>query len=413
MDPCQDLKFVFFLDTEIVVMALHQPQGSRLLGVQDPVIPQVQAWVREHPGTISLGQGIVAYGPPAIALDVLSRFGQDPSDHRYGPVGGDPELRAMLESKLAADNGIILGSGQSLLVTAGSNMAFFETILAMTSPGDEVLLPTPFYFNHEMAIGMLGCKAVPVPSGEGYALDLLALEKAITPRTRAIVTVSPNNPTGCVYSEASLRAVNRLCAERGLYHLSDEAYEYFVWGDTPHFSPAAISGAEAHTVGFYSLSKTLGLAGWRIGYMVVPRALESSLVKIQDTNLICPPRPSQAAAVAALREGRRYFEQAAAPLQGLRSDVLEALATLGQFLLEPPRSEGAFYVFLNVATTLKSMVLAERLAREHGVAVVPGEAFGIQQGCYLRVAYGAPDPDTVREGVRRLIRGIRAILERP
>ena len=383
--------------------------GSRLLEVQDPIIPKVQGWVLENPGTISLGQGIVSYGPPAEALKALAEFGERASDHRYGPVSGDLELKSLLIQKLRHENGLALGPEQAVLVSAGSNMAFFEIILAITAPGDEVLLPVPYYFNQEMAVRMLGCTPVPVETRSDFALDLGAIARAITPKTRAIVTVSPNNPSGQVYTEADLRAVNLLCKEHGLYHLSDDAYEYFVWGDSPHFSPTSIPGSESFTVGFYSLSKTFGFAGWRIGYTVTPSGLMSDLIKIQDTNLICPPRPSQRAAMGALKVGRSYFDRHAPDLLRLRAEVLVLLNGLGSLLRCRPQSEGAFYVFLNLDTTLSGLELAERLACEYGVAVVPGEAFGMQTGCYLRVAYGAPDPENVREGVLRLVSGIRAI----
>lgn len=395
---------------------MHQDSrvwGSRLVEVQDPIIPKVQGWVLENPGTISLGQGIVAYGPPQEALLALADFGQTASDHRYGPVGGDSELKFLLSQKLRKENGLTLGPEQAVFVSAGSNMAFFEILLAITSPGDEVLLPVPFYFNHEMAIRMLGCTPIFVATRPDFSVDLEAMARAITPRTRAIVTVSPNNPSGQVYSEGDLRAVNWLCRDHGLFHLSDEAYEYFIWGDRPHFSPASIPGSASFTVGLYSLSKTFGFAGWRVGYMVMPADLVPALVKIQDTNLICPPRPSQRAAAGALKVGRAYFDQQAQGLSRLREEVLTSLVALGSLLRRLPQAEGAFYVFLEIETTLTGLELAERLALEHGVAVVPGEAFGMQVGCFLRVAYGAPDAETVREGIRRLVAGIRAICGRP
>jgi aspartate/methionine/tyrosine aminotransferase len=387
--------------------------GSRLSDVQDPIIPKVQSWVLENPGTISLGQGIVSYGPPQEALQALADFGQAATDHRYGPVGGDPELKSLLIKKLREENGLVLGPEQAVFVSAGSNMAFFEILLAITAPGDEVILPVPFYFNQDMAIRMLGCTPIAVATRPDFSIDHEAMARSITPRTRAIVTVSPNNPSGQVYSEADLRAVNQLCRDHGLFHLSDEAYEYFIWGDRPHFSPASISGSESFTIGLYSLSKTFGFAGWRVGYMVIPAVLVPDLVKIQDTNLICPPRPSQRAAVGALRVGRSYFDQQAHGLVRLREEVLTSLITLGPLLRRLPQAEGAFYVFLDVDTTLSGLELAERLACEYGVAVVPGEAFGMLDGCYLRVAYGAPNPEAVREGVRRLVAGIRAICGRP
>ena len=138
-------------------------------------------------------------------------------------------------------------------------------MLAIADSGDEIILPTPYYFNHEMAVTMADCQPVLVPTDGDYRLRLDALETAITPRTRAILTVSPNNPTGVVYSEESLRAVNALCRERGIYHISDEAYEHFVYGGAHHFSPGSIPGSEGHTITLHTLSKTYGFASWRIG----------------------------------------------------------------------------------------------------------------------------------------------------
>ncbi|MGZ8095173.1 MAG: aminotransferase class I/II-fold pyridoxal phosphate-dependent enzyme, partial [Methylosarcina sp.] len=203
-------------------------RGSRTLAaVQAPVIPIVGEWTRNTPGVISLGQGMVSYPPPAAALKVLRDFGTKPEHSFYGSASGYPPLLEMIKSKLRSDNGIDTAAGYRVMVTAGSNMAFLNSLMAIADPGDEIILPLPYYFNQEMAIRMLNCKPVFVPTDGDYQLDLMALSGAITEKTRAIVTVSPNNPSGAVYPEASLRAVNALCREHGIYHISDEAYEYF------------------------------------------------------------------------------------------------------------------------------------------------------------------------------------------
>jgi aspartate/methionine/tyrosine aminotransferase len=131
------------------------------------------------------------------------------------------------------------------------------------------------------------------------------IEAAITPRTKAVVTVSPNNPTGAVYPESALREVNRICRERGVYHIHDEAYEYFTYGNARHFSPGSIAGSADHTISIFSLSKSYGFASWRIGYQVIPDHLFGAVNKVQDTVLICPPVVSQYAAVGAMPGRRR------------------------------------------------------------------------------------------------------------
>src|SRR3954452_847900 len=251
---------------------------SRMSGVQSPIIPIVGELIRSTPGTISLGQGMVSWGPPPESIQAARDAAALPATHRYGAVEGEPALLDAIRAKLRAENGLDL-DGSRVVVTTGSNMAFLSLVQALTEPGDEILLPVPFYFNHEMAVRIADCVPVPVRTDRDYQLDPDAVARAITPRTRAVVTVSPNNPSGAVYPEATLRAVNALCARHGLVHVSDEAYEYFTYG-APHFSPGSIPGAGAHTMSLYSLSKAYGFAGWRIGYMVVPAWLNEALYKV-------------------------------------------------------------------------------------------------------------------------------------
>jgi aspartate/methionine/tyrosine aminotransferase len=377
--------------------------------VQTPIIPVVGALIREVPGTISLGQGVVHYGPPRAVIDELREALADPALHDYHDGAGLPELLHAIARKLRLDNQIDVTSGSAVMVTAGANMAFVHAILATTSPGDEVILLVPFYFNHEMAIEMAGCRPVRVATGAGYQPDVDQIARAITPRTRAVVTVTPNNPSGAVYTEASLRAVSALCAERGLYHVSDEPYEYFTYGSTPHVSPGSFPGAADHTISLFSLSKAYGLAGWRIGYMVYPKHLTAAMMKSQDTILICPPVASQRAAIAALNVGRAYCAPFVRELADVRHLVVSQLAELGA-LATVEAADGAFYCWLTVATSLTPMALCERLIREHRVAVIPGPAFGMTAGCTFRVAYGALQKKTVAEGIGRLVSGLRTIV---
>src|SRR4051794_9521540 len=223
-------------------------EPSRMQAVQSPIIPVVAELIRSVPGTISLGQGVVSYGPPPEAIEELNRFLADPENHKYKPVQGLPSLLEELERKLASENGIRLGQQNRLLVTAGGNMAFMNALLAITDPGDEIILQTPYYFNHEMAITMASCRPVLVATDENYQLQPSAIRQAITAKTRAVVTISPNNPTGAVYPEAALREVNQICRERGIYHINDEAYENFTYHGMRHFSPGSIAGSESHTI---------------------------------------------------------------------------------------------------------------------------------------------------------------------
>lgn len=386
---------------------MHEPQ--RIQSVQSPIIPVVAEMIRQNPGTISLGQGVVGYGPPPEAVSQIQSFLADPENHKYKPVVGLPALVDAFRHKLEAENQIPFSDSSSLVITAGGNMAFMNAVLAITDPGDEVILQTPYYFNHEMAVTMANVRPVLVPTDRNYQLQPDLIRRAITPRTRAIVTISPNNPTGAVYPEEALRAVNSLCRERGLYHIHDEAYEYFVYDGARHFSPGSIPDSAPHTISLYSLSKSYGFASWRIGAMLIPEPLLTPVRKIQDTILICAPVISQYAALGALQAGIRYCRQKLEAIADIRAFVRRELATLND-LCEVPRADGAFYFLLRLHADLPPLKLVERLVREHRVAVIPGTAFGLNQGSYLRVAYAALQKDTVAEGVGRLVKGLRTIL---
>jgi len=375
--------------------------------VQMPIIPWVGDLIRSTPGTISLGQGVVDYAPPAAAHEALVRFCEDPGRHKYQHEQGIPVLRERIAARLAAENGID-ADRYALMVTAGGNMAFLHALLAICDQGDEVVLIKPYFFNHEMAVRIVGCRPVIVAADEHYQLDVAAIEAAVGPRTRAVVTVSPNNPSGAVYPESDLRAVNALCADRGLFHISDEVYEYFLFDGARHFSPGAIAGAENHTVCIYSLSKSYGFASWRVGYMLFPEPLLEAVKKIHDTNVINAPVVSQYAAVGVLDAGRSWVEERLESIATVRRIALDALSGLGN-RVTVPRADGAFYLLARVHGGGDSVDLVERLIREHRIAVIPGTAFGMDDGCYLRIGYGAVDAASMVEGMKRLVTGITAL----
>ncbi|MGH1397484.1 MAG: pyridoxal phosphate-dependent aminotransferase [Trichormus sp.] len=381
---------------------------SRMQAVQSPIIPVVGELIKNSPGTISLGQGVVSYSPPASAIEMLPQFLAEASNNLYQAVTGIPPLLTALAEKLLVFNSITIDTENCIVVTAGSNMAFMNAILAITSPGDEIILNTPYYFNHEMAITMAGCRVVLVETDANYQLRPEAIAQAITPKTRAVVTISPNNPTGVVYSEDLLRQVNQICSDRNIYHISDEAYEYFTYDGVKHVSPASFSGSSEYTISLFSLSKAYGFASWRIGYMVIPQHLLVAIKKVQDTILICPPVVSQYAALGALQAQPEYLQENIGAIAQVRKLVLEYLQQL-QGLCTIIPADGAFYFFLKVHTEMDALALVKRLIQEHQIAVIPGTTFGMEKGCYLRVAYGALQKHTVEAGMTRLVKGLKSI----
>jgi aspartate/methionine/tyrosine aminotransferase len=382
---------------------------SRMNGVQSPIIPVVGELIKNSPGTISLGQGVVHYSPPPEAIEILPKFLAEANHHVYQAVVGIPQLLKELTTKLSIFNGIDINNENCIVVTAGSNMGFMNAILAITCPGDEIILNIPYYFNHEMAIKIAGCCPILVGTDENYQLRPEAIAQAITTKTRAIVTISPNNPTGVVYSETALHQVNEICREKGIYHISDEAYEYFTYDGVKHISPGAFPGSSEYTISLYSLSKAYGFASWRIGYMVIPQHLLNAVKKVQDTILICPPVVSQYAAVGALQAKEDYLRDNIRAIAQVRQVVWNELQQLQGFCTITP-ANGAFYFFLKVHTQIDAFELVKQLIQEHQVAVIPGTTFGMEDGCYLRVAYGALQQETAKAGIERLVKGLKKIL---
>ena len=376
--------------------------------MQSPIIPVVGELIRSNPGTISLGQGVAYYGPPPQAIESIQNFLADPENHKYKLVQGIPELLEAIELKLDRENGISI-DGSRIVVTAGANMGFVNAVLAITDPGDEIILQLPYYFNHEMAVAIADCKAVCVPTDDDYQLQPEAITAAITDRTRAVVTISPNNPTGAVYRESDLKKVNKICRSNKIYHISDEAYEYFTYDDARHFSPGSIDGAAEHTISLFSLSKAYGFASWRIGWMVIPEYLFEPIRKIQDTILICPPVISQWAAIGAMKAGWSYCRQKLKMTAEIRRICLDKLTGIADLVTVPP-ANGAFYFLLRVHENADPMELVRQLIEQHKVAVIPGMTFGVEDRCLLRIAYGALQKQTAAEGIGRLVNGLKEIM---
>jgi len=382
--------------------------------VAAPVIARVGELMRRRPGALSLAQGMVAWGPPPQVREAVAAAlrGNGPGIDRYGPVLGEGALLEAVRRDLVERRGLD-PEGSELMVTAGSNMAFNAIAQVLCDPGDEVLLPLPFYFNHAMASRLAG--GVPVPVEAGLVPDPDRLAAAITPRCRAIVTISPNNPSGLVTPPAVLAAINGLCHRHGLLHVSDEAYADFVHGTVPHRSPGRLPGSGGHTVSLFSLSKAYGMAGWRVGYAAVPRQLMGALAKVQDTVLICPPQVSQRAALAALEAGPTWCRPHIAALGQRRRQLLAALAKaraggLAVELLGPP--DGAFYGLLRFPCALDDASLLRHLVLGHGVAALPGDSFGLPpsggQGL-LRLSYGMLEASDLEEALRRLFQALAAL----
>ena len=354
---------------------------------------------------ISLGQSVPFFGPPPEMIeavrDALDNFG--PRLHTYGPDAGIPELREALARKLADFNGVEVDPDRQLLVTPGSNQAFMVTMMTILDPGDEVAIASPYYFNHHMAIEL--CRGVvreiPLSEENGFQMTLEDVESVLTPHTKAVVIISPNNPTGTVYDPEEVVAIARSLTERGIYVITDDAYEVFCYDGTRHVSPRAVVESSELLITLGSLSKTLGMTGWRIGYIAADPSLIRQALKVQDATAICAPIVAQVAAVAALEQMPSYPQSMIGEINE-RRDLLQSVVDETP-ALHWHRTDGALFALVRADAVGgdRRELESELLERAH-VLTVPGSAFGSQWSDFIRISYGCSPRDRYEEALQRL-----------
>lgn len=389
-------------------------EAHHIHSVLSPPIVAIARYASEHASTnrqlISFGQGLPFFGPPQFALDQLGpKLNSSASAlHRYSPDEGLAELR---EELLLHHRQEVPNLQGGVLVTAGANQAIFTTLATILNPGDEVLVPTPYYFNSVMAVQILRAKPVFVPRQPNFDLDIPALEAAVNDRTKAVIITSPDNPTGAVYPRRSMELVYDLAVKHDLWLLHDETYRDFLFAENSrHFSATALEPELERVVGLYSFSKAYGMAGHRLGYCLYPQSLAESLVKVQDTLVVCPPVPAQHLALTLLRQNQTqsWLVDQLLELAKVRSFVLRELASLGSLSLpdDSLSGHGGFYVFPELTSDRFASAdeFVKALIREEGVVFLPGDAFGPHWGGHVRLAFGNVSMEQAQEGFARMNR---------
>ena len=331
---------------------------------------------------------------------------------KYTEVGGVPELRAAVCAKLKRDNGLTYEPAE-VLVSCGAKHTLFNMAVALLDPGDEVLVPSPYWVSYPEQARLVGAVPVPVPTSEatGFDLDPARLRAAVTPRTKVIILNSPNNPTGAVFSPASLAAVAELALERDLFVVSDECYESLTF-DGRHASIAALGPEiKARTLVVNTCSKSYAMTGWRIGFAAGPRELIAAMTDVQSQVTSNPSSVAQWAAVEALGGPQDEVARMAAEFDRRRRLIVQGLTALPGVSCVTPK--GAFYVFPNVsrlfgrtwpaaggpATLKSSLDVTAFFLEEARVAVVPGLDFGSDD--HVRLSYATSDA-LITEGLARM-----------
>jgi aspartate/methionine/tyrosine aminotransferase len=351
---------------------------------------------------INLGQGVPGFPPVATALEAARRALAEPATHVYSGDAGLLPLREALTAWLAQHNGLEVDPEQEVIITAGANQGFLLALLTLLEPGDKVLLPSPFYFNHEMSIRIVGAVPIEVPLREetGFQLTLDDLEPYLSMQPRALVVVSPNNPTGAVYDPEELERITRELAARGIPVILDETYQAFVYDGARHFAPSSIPESRSQVITVGSFSKTFSLAGWRVGYLLAEPDFVVQAIKVQDSMLVCAPVISQRAALGALRTPQEELARRCDVLGERRQVLVQGLAEIPRLRWQP--TSGAYYAFVGVEGCTDSVALAWDLLERAHLAVVPGSYFGQNGEGFLRLSYGSVEEPALEEACGRL-----------
>lgn len=367
--------------------------------VAAPPIPEARGWAERYDGSlgpaIDLTQAVPGYPAHPEMIDRLAAAARDPANYAYGNITGDLALR---ESYAADLSGLYRAAirPDEVAITTGANMGSFAATMLLARRGDAIMLPVPWYFNHQMNAGLLGIDIVPLPCRpeDGFVPDVSRAEALLDARVKAILLVSPNNPTGAVYPPEVIAAFAALCRRRGLTLVIDETYRDFRPEDLARPHDVFAAGAwQDHVIQLYSFSKAYCVPGFRAGAILAGAPVIAELTKILDCLQICAARTGQAGlawaipALAEWREGNRAVMNA-------RGETCRAsFAALNGWSID---SQGAYFAYLrHPFAGVSSWAVAEALAVRRGIVTLPGEAFGPGQADHLRLAFANVDAERI------------------
>lgn len=358
---------------------------------------------------VGFGAGEPDFPTPAHIVEAAVAACQDPKNHRYSPAGGLPELKEAVAAKTLRDSGLEVAPGD-VVITNGGKHAVYNTFLTIVERGDEVLLPAPFWTTYPEPIRLAGGVPVILPSdsASGFKVTVDQLEAARTPQTKALVFVSPSNPTGAVYTRDEIIAIGQWAVEHGIWVVTDEIYEHLVYGDREHVSmPVVVPELRDRCVVLNGVAKTYAMTGWRVGWMIAPTAVAKAASNLQSHSTSNVANVSQRAALAAVSGSLDAVVEMRTAFDRRRQTIHSMLNQIdGVECLEP---EGAFYAFPSFEGLLgrelggrnidSTLTLSDAVLEHVKVAFVPGEAFGAPG--YARFSFALGDDDLV-EGIERI-----------
>ncbi len=374
---------------------------ERTKHIQLSVIKQIELLAANYANVVSLAQGIPSFDTPSAIKQRASQALKAGIVAKYSLSPGLPELRELIELSLA-NEGMYYDWQTEIIVTAGSIEGLTATLLAITMPGDEVIIPDPTYTSYREAIRLAGCEPIYAALDEdnGWALKIKEIEKLITPKTKAIFYCNPNNPTGTVYDKQQLLALANLAEQHNLFIISDEVYKDFIYEQVPYFSLGQEIKFRQRFIRVFSFSKAYAMTGWRVGYIHSDASIIKEIIKVHDCLVTCAPVVSQYAAMGALEMGGawvNYFKQEYTKRRDLICEKLDGLKDYVSYV----KPTSAYFVLPHYKINKPSFALAVDILDKVQVALVPGSAFGPQGENHLRLSFGRKIED-ISEAMTRL-----------
>ena len=358
---------------------------------------------------IGFGAGEPDFPTPDYIVEAAVAACREPKWHRYTPAGGLPALKEAIVAKTARDSGYEVASSQ-ILVTNGGKQALYNAFATLLDPGDEVILPAPYWTTYPESIMLAGGKPVIILTDEtsGYRASIEQLEAALTPATKALVFVSPSNPTGAVYSPEMVKAIGEWALAKGIWVITDEIYEHLVYGDAVFSSiPTLVPELADRCVVINGVAKTYAMTGWRVGWMIAPPDVTKAATNLQSHATSNVANVSQIAALAAVSGNLDAVDHMRVAFDRRRTLIVDLLNGIPG--VSCPLPEGAFYAYASVVELLgksidgtvanSSSELAAIILEKAEVAVVPGEAFGTPG--FFRLSYATSD-EKITEGLARM-----------
>lgn len=328
---------------------------------------------------------------------------------RYSQNSGLLELRQTISQYYERKEGYKYDPVTEVMVTVGAMEGLYLALISMLNPGDEVIMPAPYYVNYAQMVRM--CHAVPVivdnPKHTDLSFDLAEIEKAITSKTCAIMINTPSNPSGCIIPQDKIEGIAALAKKYDLVVISDEVYKCLIYDNVPFRSIVAIDGMRERTILINSLSKEFCMTGYRIGYVLAPEEIIAAMTKLQENVCACAPLPSQYAAIKALGGDEDYSKNMVNIFTERRNILFEGLSKIEKFSLKAP--EATFYMMVDISKTgMDSIDFCYALLRGAHVAVVPGVTYGQCCNHYVRIAFTL-DNEKIKEGVRRITEFVNSL----